>query len=61
MSSINNLLPGSRRSVPYIVETGERNRCFVFKDADYVASDMLLEDTRAEQGIDPRSHKMHSY
>ena len=52
MASVNNLLPGSRRSVPYIVETSELYHAYSHERFLSLASScILLEDDRVKQGM----------
>jgi hypothetical protein len=52
MASINNMLPGSRRSVPYIVDTSEGYYLsFFLKTILQRLSRSVLENYRIEQGM----------
>jgi hypothetical protein len=50
MAYINNMLPGSRRSVPYIVDTSEGRQSFYEDMILQMSSHPVLENDRIEQG-----------
>jgi hypothetical protein len=51
MAYINNMLPGSRRSVPYIVDTSEGRQSFFEDMILQMSSHPVLENDRTEQGM----------
>jgi hypothetical protein len=51
MAYINNMLPGSRRSVPYFVDTSEGRQSFYQDMVLQMSSHPLLENDRTKQGM----------
>ena len=52
MAYINNMLPGSRRSVPYFVDTSEGRQSFYEYTILQMSSHPVLENNRTKQGMD---------
>ena len=52
MAYINNMLPGSRRSVPYFVDTSEGRQSFYEDTILQMSSHPVLENNRTKQGMD---------